>query len=256
MELVWNISRSDIERLRSFVAAAKSDALVRSRIARNLSTKKAQIAKPAFWHALVGSLVTTQQKSGPESAVARFLRERPFPLSYAACCSRKKVEPFVTGTLSAFGGIRRSNRIGSELATNLLRLEKGLWRELLLRVNSLIPEASRESEAGVAEYLDEQLVGLGPKQSRNLLQGLGATRYEIPIDSRVTKWLNNFGFPIHLSSVALADRNYYGFVSDGIQQLCAAAGVFPCVFDAAVFASFDRGNWRPENTTAWWWDGA
>jgi hypothetical protein len=42
----------------------------------------------------------------------------------------------------------------------------------------------------VARVLDEQLRGIGPKQSRNLLQELGLTRYEIPLDSRVAGWLN------------------------------------------------------------------
>ena len=33
--------------------------------------------------------------------------------------------------------------------------------------------------------MSERLAGFGPKQARNLLQGLGLTRYEIPIDSRI-----------------------------------------------------------------------
>ena len=83
------------------------------------------------------------------------------------------------------------------------------------------------------------LKGFGPKQSRNLLQALGLTRYEIPIDSRITKWLNHFGFPIKLSAAALADPNYYNFVLDGFQKLCEAADIYPCVMDAAIFASSD-----------------
>ena len=221
-----------------------------------VASAKAAVAKAGFWHALVGALMTTQQKSGPDGAVARFLRARPFPLSYATCCSQSNAEAFVTSTLTSFGGIRRTNRIGRELAADLHGLENGLWEDLLTRINSLMPQATQESELAVADYLDERLLGLGPKQSRNLLQGLGATRYEIPIDSRLTKWLNDFGFPVQLSSVALADRHYYRFVSHGIQQLCAAADVFPCVFDAAVFASFDRGRWQSDNTDPWGYAGA
>jgi hypothetical protein len=37
---------------------------------------------------------------------------------------------------------------------------------------------------GVAGYIQETFEGFGPKQSRNLLQALGLTRYEIPIDIR------------------------------------------------------------------------
>src|SRR3712207_8726784 len=39
--------------------------------------------------------------------------------------------------------------------------------------------------------IDDSLKGFGPKQSRNLLQGLGLTRYEIPIDIRITRWFND-----------------------------------------------------------------
>jgi hypothetical protein len=76
---------------------------------------------------------------------------------------------------------------------------------------------------------------------------LGLTRHEIPIDSRITKWLNDFGFPVHLSANALADTNYYCFVMDGFQALCRTCEVAPCVLDAAIFSSFDDGGWTEEN---------
>jgi hypothetical protein len=73
------------------------------------------------------------------------------------------------------------------------------------------------------------------------------SRYEVPIDSRITKWLNEFGFPIRLTANALADRNYFEFVSDGFQRLAGACGIAPCVLDAAIFSSFDDGGWTDEN---------
>lgn len=82
-------------------------------------------------------------------------------------------------------------------------------------------------------------MGFGPKQSRNLLQGLGLTKYEIPIDSRITKWFNEFGFPVKLSASALSDLNYYKFVSKGLRELCDACNIYPCLLDAAIFSSFD-----------------
>ena len=59
----------------------------------------------------------------------------------------------------------------------------------------------------------------------------------------MTKWLNDFGFPLKLSATALADSNYYEFVLDAIQQLCREADVVPCVLDAAIFSSFDGEGW-------------
>lgn len=256
MELTWSISQSDVDRVRTLIASAQSDALVRARVASSLDTSKRPLSRSGFWHALVGSLLTTQQRSGPESAVSRFQLARPFPLNYEACCRAHEPAMFVTRTLSQFKGIRRTSRIGAELAENLDRLQRGLWADVLGRVNSLLPSASQEEEFSVAEFLDDQLKGLGPKQSRNLIMGVGFTRYELPIDSRIAKWLNGSGFPVHLSATALADRHYYAFVSRGIQKLCDAAGVLPSVFDGAVFASFDPGGWRPEDTQFWGYDGA
>ncbi len=93
--------------------------------------------------------------------------------------------------------------------------------------------------------MDNNLSGFGPKKARNLLQELGLTIYEIPIDSRITKWLNKFGFPFKLSSTALSDRNYYNMILDGFQRVCEETGIYPCVLDAAIFASFDQESWYP-----------
>ena len=72
------------------------------------------------------------------------------------------------------------------------------------------------------------------------------TRYEIPVDSRITKWLKKLPFPVPLSANLLIDTEYYEFVEAGIQALCAACDLFPCVLDAAIFASFDKEEWTKE----------
>jgi hypothetical protein len=66
------------------------------------------------------------------------------------------------------------------------------------------------------------------------------TRHEIPLDSRITKWLNQNIFDVKLNAMLLGDRGYYEFVLDGVQALCKKSRVVPCVFDAAVFSSTDR----------------
>jgi thermostable 8-oxoguanine DNA glycosylase len=107
-------------------------------------------------------------------------------------------------------------------------------------VRELNESQTHESEVEAADFIDDNLKGFGPKQARNLLQLLGLTKYEIPIDSRITEWLNDFGFPVRLSAVSLADRNYYVFVSEGFRKLCAASDLYPCMLDAAIFSSFDN----------------
>ena len=99
----------------------------------------------------------------------------------------------------------------------------------------------------MADYIEEKFDGFGPKQSRNVLQALGLTRYEIPIDSRVTNWLNEeLKFPFRVTSDALFDRHYYRLISDEICKLCEACGIFPCVLDAVIFDAKDDDAWSLE----------
>lgn len=71
------------------------------------------------------------------------------------------------------------------------------------------------------------------------------TRYEIPLDRRIIKWLKkNAGLPVTIAAESLANPGCYDLVMSAIHALCAAA-VLPCVFDAAVSAGYDR-DWLPD----------
>lgn len=247
VEIRWKISSSDVKRLKAFVASQRSNSFVASRIQMNVKHRsRATISRHLIWLRIVGSLLTTQQRSGPDSAIYRFIATRPFPLRYAVVQSRRDAGRFAATTLRRFGGVRRWQKIADELQTNLLRLDGGLWKPLLEHCRGLRTARGYEREREAARFVDEHLAGFGPKQSRNLLQALGLTRYEIPLDSRVTKWLNEFGFPLRLSATGLNDADYYEMVLDGVRELCRRSGLYPCVLDAAIFVSFDAAAW-PEN---------
>lgn len=255
MRFSWHVTEKDIQKVKQLMANSKGLKIIEVRKRRNLAAQRPRVSLAGFWHGLCGALLTTQQKAGPNSPVTRFLATRPFPLSLRRVEAERSVAPFVTRTLKEFGGIRRSTVIGRELAANYHSLSTGLWDEIdpmLARLSTLVG-AKYEREA--ANFLADKLLGIGPKQSRNLLQGIGLTRFEIPLDSRLAKWLNAFGFPVKLNATALADRHYYQFVSDGVQALCKAANVAPCLFDAAVFASFDDDPWSDRQAVEWGYAG-
>jgi hypothetical protein len=247
MKHTWIIEPNDIKKVKAFLSLHRDDHFVRERIEWNLRDDKVPIRKADFWYWLVACLLTTQQRSGPTSAVTRFIRKEPFPLAYKKCLAQTNVEEFAKKTLTVFGGLRRTKTIAGELAKNLALLEEGLWQRTQAELDTLRANQSVSVEREVADFIDDEFYGFGPKQSRNLLQCLGLSRYEIPLDSRITKWLNDFGFPVRLAASALADRNYYTFVMDGFQALCQACGIVPCVLDAAIFASFDGGGWSEKN---------
>jgi hypothetical protein len=69
MELEWKISTKDAARVRNLVKQQKGSPLVQYRMRVNLAKEKAPVSRDTFWRALVGALLTSQQRSGPESSV-------------------------------------------------------------------------------------------------------------------------------------------------------------------------------------------
>lgn len=113
------------------------------------------------------------------------------------------------------------------------------WQVVHNIINDLLLNQTIFAERNAATVIKDKFSRFGTKQSRNLLQSLGLTKFEIPLDSRITKWLNDFGFPIKLYSTALSDEDYYNFILDEFQKISKAIGVYPCVLDAVIFSSFD-----------------
>lgn len=242
MRIDWQVTPDDVARVKALIHNQRDNGLVRDR-ERNLAKTKPPVSKERFWRAMVCMRLTTQQNSGPASAVAGFMRIRPFPLRCGTLRRQKSAEEFITNTLQNAKLRRFIPTIPDQLGNNFRRLEKGGWTATLEYCNRLTRQVRQETEAEVADYIDDTFEGFGPKQSRNLLQALALTRYEIPIDSRITKWMNENEFPFRLTASALADRYYYRLVSAGIQSLCRKASVFPCMLDAAIFASRAGEDW-------------
>lgn len=248
MNIIFQVDESDIHRVESFYEIQKGSAFVRNRIKRNIMGEIAPYTKELFWQAMICCLITTQQRSGPNSAVTKFICTDPFPLPYCKDFGTGSMSEFVANEISKYG-LRRGNTIGEEVKANHQWLEEGGWQIIDKMIEKLKKYKNKETERESAAVIIDHLKGFGPKQSRNLLQSLGLTRYEIPVDSRIIKWLNEFGFPLKLTSTALADREYFNLVLDGFQKICEACDIYPCVLDAAIFASFDE-EW-PEDKLIW-----
>jgi hypothetical protein len=236
MKVVFQVSRGDALRAREFYQSRAHTSFVKERIRRNVEGARPPRTLDGFWRAHLSCLLTSQQRSGPGSPVSKFLRAHRFPVPYEQCHGASDVEEFVRSKLKRAGGIRLYNNVARFAARNAEWLAIHGWNHVRDRVAPLAHgTASADEERVVADYFVGQLHGIGPKQSRNLLQLLGLTKYEVPIDSRVARWLNDFGFPLHVSATALGDLSYYHLVSDGFRALCEAADVYPCVMDAAIF---------------------
>jgi thermostable 8-oxoguanine DNA glycosylase len=238
MKLKWTVEPKDIELVREVIETHKDKPIVVDRFERNLQSAKPPVKMDEFWLRSVCCLVTSRQPSGEDSRVARFVRKTPFQLELNVCRQAENLRKLAEGTISS-AGLRFNERIAGFIVHNLEFLDNGGWEKTKAVLDMLIANQSAEVERDAAEFIDTNFKGFGPKQSRNLLQWLGLTQYEIPLDSRIANWLNKHGFPVQLSAAALGDRNYYNFISDGVQELCRQSGVKPCVLDAAIFISFE-----------------
>lgn len=256
MKIEWHIEKGDIDKIHVLIEEQQSKRFVKKRIARNINENtNLKFSEELFWEKMILCLLSSQQKSGSGSPISNFCKLNPFHLRFEECSLHKNMlNHFVSETLQKFGGIRNYNNIASAVAQNFKWLNENGWNELEKITTELVTLRNEEPsnnciplERRAARFVSKNLKGFGPKQSRNLWQTLGLSRFEIPIDSRITKWLNKNDFPFKLSAKALSDINYYEFVMTGMQKLCAEADVLPCLLDAAIFASFDP-QWAEEES--------
>jgi hypothetical protein len=251
MQIHWTLDEREVNSVRDLIAASIGNTFVIQRMRDNVTGEPPRFCRDEFWRVMLGCLLTTQQRSGPGRPVQRFLGRKLFSPSLQDCASGN-AELLVKAELNSFGGIRRGDTIATQAQANLAWLESGGWKVLEATFARLGEQRARPprcadvaEERAAADVVRGQLRGFGPKQSRNLWQWVGLTRYEIPLDSRITKWLKkNTGLPVEISAAGLADPGCYDLVMSAVHALCTGADVLPCVFDAAVFASYDR-DWLP-----------
>lgn len=228
----------ETEVFREAVERCKEDHFFVERLECNVDGAIQPELKENFWLELVMALLSSQQRSAPQSPVESFRLRNPFPLSLEAYASLRDDE-----VESALSNFRFHHRITKQLRDNYEWLfGKGDgWsmlapqlQGLLIQRNEATDPSHKALEQTASRLLAEHLEGIGPKQSRNLLQSIGLTRYEIPIDSRVVGWLReNLGWRVFAQE--LSNEESYEDLLDRIQASCEMAGVLPTVFDAAAF---------------------
>ena len=244
--LVWEIDEKQIELVKDFYTKYKDNYFVKNREKRNVEKQNLNLTKEFLWQNIIVCLLTSQQKSGPKSRVSLFCAIKPLNLNF--CLDNlNNLELEAQIVLQKFGGLRRSTIIAEHLKENLKNLINNDWKILQIINDENIGLNEKQKEKFLAEIVQQEIKGFGPKQSRNFLQILGLTKYEIPIDSRISDWLNNFNFPVKLTSAGLSDPYYYQFISEGIQELCEKAKIYPCLLDAAIFSSYDKDEWTEQN---------
>lgn len=239
MKVKISTSQKFLNGIKIFVKEHTNTDLVARRISRNIHKEGVKISKQIFWRKLIMCFVTTQQNSGANSRVRDFLNSNSPILKISYCLESKNIKKESFKELRECG-LRRNESIAKEIqhAVTIIKNENE-WIEILHKLKELREVTDPEKEREVANYLRKKFKGIGPKQSRNLIQSIGLSQYEIPLDSRIIKVLKELNFAIPISSKALADENYYCFALDIIQDILEKINIIPCVFDACAFVSFE-----------------
>lgn len=239
VRLVWDISDSDVAKWRNFVDANINNEFVRERQKRNIDRATVDLSKGYLWHVHVGCQVTSVQRSGPNSPVFKFLNSNSPALDYQECLESPDVKSMLISELSK-SGLRRNKIIAENLTSTLKVLESGLWEGFVEVLQSAFENGTQELERNAANFLSENFRGIGLKQSRNYIQWIGISQYEIPLDSRVTKVMKRLGASFVPNAAAMSDAEVYYMVQGGLQLLADKLGIKPCILDACIFSSFDE----------------
>ena len=239
-----------VEAIKTVVADEAKSEIVRRRQNINVLEPPETFDREVFWKQMVGCLCSSNQRVGPGRPVSLFLLRDPFPLSLLTC---EKQHAKGQGVLEFYAhqeiqraGVNYSFQIPKRLVWNLDLLQnRHGWSEMEVQSKALarIPRNAAAAECieieRKAAHVAMEMHGIGPKQSRNLWICLGLTRYEIPLDGRVTKWFNEKQTSF-IEKKNLRRSHDYEATEDRIQSLCKEANVFPCLFDAAAFISEEK----------------
>lgn len=246
MRLKLVAGKKDLSRYVQFVESNRHHKIVQRRIKANVRREGISVTKARFWKCLVGCFATTMNRSDEDAPVAKFLRSKHPLLDLDYCLGIKNLGVTSAEVLGQ-AGVWRAKVIGEQIHQAVDTIRTGTWPEIAMALNSIRARSRPYDDARNEREVAQQLQGggnlgfkgIGPKQSRNFIQWMGLSQYEIPIDSRLVKVLSSLEFPIPLSASALADEGYYTFVLDHLQEILARVKILPCVFDACAFASLE-----------------
>jgi hypothetical protein len=227
----------DVHVIRTVVKEFTALPFVQQRIQRNLTNSTVSFSKDVFWKAMLDCLLSSCRRVGRQ----QFGEQKAFSLNLHQV--RTSGQEIILERLMERGVSRFPVRVARMAGQNFSSLEAGGWKEVEHWHTVLAAQRRRNpqtsdfvAERDAARFVDLNFAGFGPKQSRNLWQMLGLTRFEIPIDRRVCRWIN-----LHLSvgvtpeELLLSDS--YERLLDFLQRACLMAdNVPPCVLDAVVFS--------------------
>lgn len=235
MELLWKLSDSDIIKIRDYVKN-NSNPDVEKIIKRNINHIDAAVDKDSIINAMLICLLSSETDSYPENIIRNLFHKKPHLLTYRHLSGVVSIEHMLLEFFQAAGITKFMNKVPKHFASNFDLLVKTNWELESEIKRSFKTDLTKSEERNFADRVDKSFKGFGSKEARSFLLALGVTKYEIPIDNKLIKWLKNLDFPVRFSKIALQDIYFYHFISDGIQKLCEISEIYPCVLYASILS--------------------
>lgn len=207
----------------------------RERYKHNVLREGMQISEGSFWRAIVKGILTTQTTNN------KTFRDNIKELKIDNYSYMKKVEDKAE-YVKKLSGIRFTNKKPKAISRSMDILNEK-WNEIKKHLETIKDETTLEKERKVADYIRITFQGnqIKFKQSRNIIQMMGLSQYVVPLDSRVMGILQEHGgIKMPGQKHPLNSNCGYCDIEDQVNELCAALGVKPCIFDACAFASKEQ----------------
>lgn len=229
-------SNSVITRYRKLIEENKNlpGAVRRKKLNIETPRKDLRIDKEVFWEKLVIGILTSNVTNNTD--FRKKLNDSEI-LKYKIVKKDLKDREGISKRLKEYK-IGRYDRNSNALMKNMEILDKN-WKETEKFLETLRYDTTLKKERDVAKYL-ELYTQIGLKQSRNIIQMLGLSRYVVPLDRRMNTTINEYG-GIEMPKQADPYSSKYGYadIENQINTLCAELNIYPCFFDACVFWSKD-----------------
>jgi len=215
-----------IKRLSGYGEQAGPNSLYQQRLARNIGGLRRRTSQRDAWDGILIAILSTMQRStGRSNLVRQILREGRVRWS-AVATHPSLIDKEVVGF-----NHNRKKRTRLKAAVPWFQEH---WPDLRADAREIASisindfERRYPVERAAAEFLSEQLDGVGPKQSRNFWQYLGFSAWTLPLDSRIRAVLEHppFSFDPGMK---------YEDLEWEVIQLCRRAGTYPCLLDASLF---------------------
>lgn len=126
MNISWNITDKDIQNIKKVLIDNENPFLIKRR-ERNVHRQNIVINEDVIIKTMIACLLTSQQRSGPNSVVGRFLSKEPFPINFEIISKVDKIEDYLKQELKKNGLTRYINRISQFFASNIKKIEKDNW---------------------------------------------------------------------------------------------------------------------------------